>query len=82
MTDFRKLIDSYRDCSCGTEHRCDIRDIRVGSGLVHQVGQILRENQFPEKLLVVADKNTLQAADGLLGSLAGFQVTTDRKSVV
>ena len=75
MTDFRKLIDSYRDCDCGMEHRCDIRDIRVGSGLVHQVGQILRENDFPEKLLLVADKNTLQAADGILESLEGFQVT-------
>ena len=75
MTDFRKLIDSYRDCDCGMEHRCDIRDICVGSGLVHQVGQILRENDFPEKLLLVADKNTLQAADGILESLEGFQVT-------
>ena len=35
MTDFHKLIDSYKDCTCGVEHRCEIRDIRVGSGLVH-----------------------------------------------
>ena len=58
MMDFHKLIDSYKTCTCGVEHRCDIRDIRVGSGLVHEVGQILRENNFPNKILLVADTNT------------------------
>ena len=76
MMDFHKLIDSYKTCTCGVEHRCDIRDIRVGSGLVHQVGSILRENHFPEKILLVADKTTLQAAEGILESLEGFDVTT------
>lgn len=74
--DFHKLIDSYQNCTCGVEHRCDIRDIRVGSGLVHHVGDILRENGFPEKILLVADRDTLRAADGILESLQGFQVTT------
>ena len=76
MMDFHKLIDSYQNCDCGMEHRCDIRDIRVGSGLVHQVGAILRENHFPQKILLLADRNTLRAADGILESLEGFQVTT------
>ena len=75
MLDFHKLIDSYKSCTCGVEHRCEIKDIRVGSGLVHQVGSILRENGFPEKILLVADKTTLQAADGILESLEGFSVT-------
>ena len=74
MTNFRELIDSYQNCTCGMEHRCDIKDIRVGSGLVHHVGNILRENGFPEKILLVADKNTLKAAEGILDSLIGFQV--------
>ena len=74
MTNFRELIDSYQNCTCGMEHRCDIKDIRVGSGLVHHVGDILRENGFPEKILLVADKNTLKAAEGILDSLIGFQV--------
>ena len=76
MTDFRQLIDSFQSCTCGMEHRCDIKDIRIGSGLVHQVGQILRENGFPQKLLLVADRNTLKAAEGILDSLEGFQVET------
>lgn len=76
MMDFHKLINSYKNCDCGVEHRCEIRDIRVGSGLVHQVGTILRENNFPKKILLVADRTTLQAAGGILESLEGFRVTT------
>ena len=74
MTNFRELIDSYQNCGCGMEHRCDIRDIRVGSGLVHEVGQILRDNGFPARILLVADRRTLKAAEGILQSLEGFQV--------
>ena len=76
MTDFKALIASFETCTCGVEHRCQIRDIRVGSGLVHQVGQILRENEFPEKILVLADQNTIKAADGILESLQGFAAQT------
>lgn len=28
-------------CACGVTHEAAIRDIRVGSGLVHRVGEIL-----------------------------------------
>jgi len=76
MTNFRELIDSYQNCGCGMEHRCDIQDIRIGSGLVHHVGTILQENGFPRKLLLVADQHTLQAADGILESLQGFHLET------
>lgn len=61
-------------CACGVYHETSIRDIRVGSGLVHQVGEILRENGFPQKLLLVADRNTLRAAEGIVESLDGFQL--------
>lgn len=61
-------------CECGVYHETSIRDIRVGSGLVHQVGEILRENGFPQKLLLVADRNTLRAAEGIVESLDGFQL--------
>ena len=42
MLNIKELVASFEHCSCGMEHRCDIHDIRVGSGLVHQVGQILK----------------------------------------
>ena len=76
MLDFKKLIASFETCDCGVEHRCEIGDIRIGSGLVHQVGTILKENRFPTKILLVADRNTLKASDGILESLEGFEVQT------
>lgn len=76
MINFRELIKSYENCTCGMEHRCDIKDIRVESGLVTRAGEILQENGFPRRLLLVADKDTLKAAEGIMESLAGFEVTT------
>lgn len=62
-------------CSCGTDHATTVQDIRVGSGLVNQVGQILKENNFPSSILLVADRNTLAAAEGIVESLSDFSVT-------
>ena len=74
MIDFEKMIASYQDCPCGMKHECSIRDIQIGSGLVHHVGEILSKNGFGKNLLVCADKKTLQAAEGILGSLQEFRV--------
>ncbi len=62
------------ECECGLIHHSQIRDIRIESGLVNKVGEILKENHFPKKILLVADKNTLKAADGILESLLDFEV--------
>ena len=75
MLDFQSLIASYADCGCGMDHRCGIHDIRIGSGLVTQVGEILRENGFPRRLLLIGDRDTLAAAAGIEESLTGFEVT-------
>lgn len=75
MLNFRALIDSFRDCGCGMDHRCGIHDIRIGSGLVTQAGEILQENGFPRRLLLIGDRDTLAAAAGLEESLTGFKVT-------
>lgn len=74
MTDFHALIDSFRTCECGQHHTCAIRDIQIGSGLVHETGALLRKNGFGQRLLLVADEQTLAAADGLEASLHGFQI--------
>jgi glycerol-1-phosphate dehydrogenase [NAD(P)+] len=76
MIDFKLLINDYKNCSCGETHECAVNDIRIGSGLVSKVGDILKENNFPKKILVIADKNTIKAADGILDSLTGFDVVT------
>ncbi len=76
MSEIMEIIGRFRSgCSCGIRHDTTIRDIRIGSGLVHQVGNILKENNFPQKLLLVADKNTLNAAKGIVESLTGFDIT-------
>ena len=76
MSEILDIINSISgDCDCGLNHQTAIRDIQIASGLVNRVGNILRKNGFPSNLLLVADKNTLKAADGILESLDGFNVS-------
>lgn len=71
----RELVNKYQHCECGESHECAIKDIRVGSGLVHEVGNILKENGFPEKLLLVADKITLKVSAGIENALGRYALT-------
>jgi glycerol-1-phosphate dehydrogenase [NAD(P)+] len=72
--DLTKLNARFAACPCGVKHECGIQDIQIGSGLVGRVGEILRKNHFPKKLLVIYDNNTIRAADGILNSLSGFEL--------
>ena len=75
MSTIMEIINATRgECACGVTHETTIRDIRIGSGLVHQVGQILKDNDFPKQILLVADRNTLKAAEGILESLQDFNL--------
>ena len=75
MSNIMNIIhDMSGKCSCGQFHSTSIKDIQIGSGLVHKVGEILRKNGFPKKILLVADKDTLKAADGIIESLDGFEI--------
>jgi len=75
MSEILNIIHSFEGtCPCGKPHTTAIRDIQIGSGLVHLVGDILIKNDFSKKLLVVSDRNTLKAADGILESLAAFEL--------
>ena len=75
MSDIMNLIKDFRyGCPCGMEHTTTIRDVRIGSGLVGSVGEILKENNFSKNLLLVADKNTLKASEGIEKGLEGFNV--------
>lgn len=76
MSEILNVISSISgDCDCGLSHKTAIMDIQISSGLVHNVGNILRKNNFPAKLLLVADKNTLSASEGILDSLKDFDVS-------
>ncbi len=72
--DFQKLMREFENCPCGQEHTCTIRDVVIEKGAVRRVGEILARNGFPQQLLVVADKTTLAAAEGILPSLSAFHV--------
>ena len=61
-------------CSCGRIHKTAIQDVQIGSGLVHNVGDILKKNNFSQSILLVADKNTLEAAKGIEDSLKDFLI--------
>ncbi|MBQ7376791.1 MAG: iron-containing alcohol dehydrogenase [Clostridia bacterium] len=73
ITDLIKTMSG--PCTCGLCHETAIEDVRIGSGLVHEVGAILKKNGFPRKLLLVADQNTLRASVGILESLTDFDIT-------
>jgi len=76
MSDMMNLIKAFRekDCPCGQKHDTSVQDIRIGSGLVHTVGNILKQNGFCRDLLLVADRQTLAAAAGIEESLKDFSV--------
>ena len=76
MSRIMDIIEEFRKpCPCGREHTTSVRDVHIGSGIVKNVGEILKSNNFSRNLLLVADKDTLSAADGILDSLEGFNVT-------
>jgi len=75
MSEIMDIIHTFRaECTCGRQHTTTIEDVRIASGLVHQVGDILKENHFAHTLLLVADQNTLKAAEGIAESLREFAV--------
>ncbi len=75
MSSIMSIIEDFKkECPCGREHKTAIKDVRVGSGLVNKVGEILNANGFPKKLLLVADRNTLKASKGIENSLDDFEI--------
>lgn len=75
MTTILDIIKDFKkECTCGKVHETAVKDVRIESGAVHIVGDVLRANGFSTDILLVADKNTLKAADGIIDSLSGFNV--------
>lgn len=70
------IINSHREnvCACGVQHETAVRDVEIGSGIISEVGEILKKNGFTKKLLLVADKNTLKASEGIEEALKDFEV--------
>ena len=75
MSQIMNIIEEFRKpCPCGRDHTTSVRDVHIGSGIVKNVGKILKSNNFFENILLVADNDTLKAADGILDALDGFNV--------
>lgn len=55
-------------CTCGYKHPALDMTVEIGPALLSRTAEILAG--FPRKLLVVADKNTLAASDGLMEVLS------------
>ncbi len=74
IMDIKSLLKSLENCPCGREHTVNIKAVEIGRGLKEKTAKILLQNGFPTNILVVADKNTLSASDGILDILtdAGF----------
>ncbi len=76
MSILDETIKIVADCPCGRKHIADFKNFEMGSRIVGKTGEILRRDGFFGRLLLVADKNTLSAADGILPSLeaSGFKL--------
>lgn len=75
MSEIMEIIEDFKSsCPCGKKHTTAVRDVRIESGVVNKVGEILKENDFSVNLLVVADVNTLKASEGIEESLKDFNV--------
>ena len=76
MSQVMEIIKEFtKPCPCGVKHETTIKDVRIASGLVNSVGDILRENAFSDNILLVADKNTFKASEGIVESLKGFNIS-------
>lgn len=75
--DIKKIVEEFAHCPCGRAHTVGIKDVVVGRGVVHSTGEILRRNGFSDRLLLVADHNTLRASGGVIESLtaAGYTLS-------
>ena len=70
-----EIIDDFKkDCICGKQHETAVKDVLIESGAVCRVGDILCKNNFCSNILLVADKNTFKASDGIVDSLSRFHV--------
>lgn len=74
-TKIMDVIRSFDSCECGKKHYTAVQDVIIESGAVNRVGEILKKNNFSNDLLLVADKNTLKASEGIVESLDGFNIT-------
>ena len=55
----KELHKRFESCSCGREHSCDIADVKIGHGVINEIGALC---EGYEKILLVSDENTYKYA--------------------
>ena len=76
--ELQTLPESLKNCPCGRTHTVDVEQVAIGRGLLCETAELLRRHRFAKRLLVVADRNTLAASDGIVDVLktGGFSIHT------
>lgn len=74
--DLNELRRRFDGCKCGHRHDFDLEALEIGSGVINDVGKILAKYDFPKRILMVADGNSLRVTKGLYERLLseGFTV--------
>lgn len=75
MINLSELAKQFENCPCGRVHELTTKEVVVGSGIVKDVGEILKRNGFAKRLLLVCDNNTLRVSAGILEALKDFELT-------
>ncbi|MBO5111383.1 MAG: iron-containing alcohol dehydrogenase [Clostridia bacterium] len=76
--DLNQILSDLKNCPCGREHTFDLQVCEIGHGILGRTAEILQAAAFPRRILLVADENTIAAADGILEVLraGGFELKT------
>ena len=75
MFNLKEIVKEFENCPCGFKHELNIKEVVIESGAIKKTGEILVRNGFGKRLLVVADNNTLKAAEWVIDALKGFELT-------
>ena len=78
LMELQEYLKGRPNCACGSVHRTDLMELEIGSGAIKRLPGILKKYDY-KKLLVVADRNTWEAAGSCTVSVleaAGFPVDT------
>ena len=75
--DLDKLRAEMADCECGHKHDFDLEGLYIGSGVINDVGAILKKHDFPRRILMAADGNSFRVTAGLYERLLGDGFTVE-----
>ena len=70
--DISSLLGS-RECTCGKVHKCDIKAVLIGSGVIKEMATLVENYSH---ILLVADQNTYDACGEAVKEQLGTKIET------